>query len=190
MPRKKANPSTALQALTNVGRSGLTYPSISRDARPSTAVVTAELVEDPADDMEPLGTPADIQDEELIMGGKRGVRKITHTDVVLIMRYIGEGVLTKRQIAERFRVSPKTISRIAAANTDNRDVAKLMFNNKAPEMARNVIEKGRPEDHIDVLRGMEVLAPAKKSNAGSGVVINVGGADVRVGVQVNHEGWD
>lgn len=66
------------------------------------------------------------------------------------------------------------VERLARQVADRRPVAKRYLQAKSLEMARNVVDRGKPADHVRALEGLGEVLDAGNAAAG-GVTIIVGG---------------
>jgi hypothetical protein len=66
------------------------------------------------------------------------------------------------------------VERLARQVSDRRPVASRYLQSKSFEMARNVVEQGKPADHVRTLEGLGGILDAG-TNAAGGLTIIVGG---------------
>ena len=67
-----------------------------------------------------------------------------------------------------------SVERLARQVSDRRPVAQRYLHSKSYEMAKNVVEQGKPSDHVRALEGMGGVLDADRGGGG-GVTIIVGG---------------
>ena len=83
--------------------------------------------------------------------------RLTATEIKLLFELRKEG-MTQAAIAQRLGCSQRTVSEWLTETEDTTDVAKLYLRGKALHMAKNVVDNGQARDHIQVLKGLSVLA--------------------------------
>ena len=70
-----------------------------------------------------------------------------------------------------------------AGMRDTREAAKALLRARALDLMERLIVDAEPDEIIDVLERVEVLAPKRKDTGDSGVTVIVGGgSDVKIGV--------
>mgnify|MGYP001615980872 CR=1 FL=1 len=67
-----------------------------------------------------------------------------------------------------------SVERLARQVADRRPVAQRYLQHKSMDMARNVVEQGKPSDHVRALEGLGGVLDAG-NGAGGGITIIVGG---------------
>ena len=67
-----------------------------------------------------------------------------------------------------------SVERLARQVADRRPVAARYLQSKSMDMARNVVEQGKPSDHVRALEGLGGVLDAGNA-AGGGITIIVGG---------------
>lgn len=112
--------------------------------------------------------------------GQRG-KDLTGYEVADILRLHAQG-LSQNEIAAKFD-PPKAQSTICEAlarfGSDRTAEAKAILASAAPEMALNIVRRGKPKDQVVALKGLSVLDDA---DGGRGLTVVVGG---NAHVQIN-----
>jgi predicted transcriptional regulator len=83
-------------------------------------------------------------------------KRLTQTEVNFVYNLHREG-LSQVAIAQRLGVNQSAISRWLDTLNDSTPVAKAYLKGNALKMARNVVQKGRAQDHVATLKGLGVL---------------------------------
>lgn len=109
--------------------------------------------------------------------------RLTDADRVVILKLHDEG-LTQTAIAQRLGRSVSTINDVIQTYAPTMDLAKRKLRAAAAKMADNVIENGKPSDHVEVLGRIDVIPRQEERNQGVTVIVG-GGAEVKIGVLVS-----
>lgn len=97
-------------------------------------------------------------------------KRLTHDDLRIILRLRDKG-LSQAAIAERLAVSTSTVTRaLGIFGADSRPLARAYLEGKALKMARSIVRKGKPTDHLRALQGLNVI----DADQSSGVTIQIG----------------
>jgi transcriptional regulator len=97
-----------------------------------------------------------VGEAALVSCEKRKTR-LTQAEVGLLLQLHKDG-LTQQQIAQRFGITQQAVSKWLDATTDTTETAKLYLRGSALRMAKNVVQNGQARDHIQALKGLNVLA--------------------------------
>jgi methionine synthase II (cobalamin-independent) len=73
-----------------------------------------------------------------------------------------------------YQLTLDSVERLARQVADKRPIAKRYLHSKSFDMARNVVENGKPSDHVRALESMGDVMESQ-ANAAGGVTIIVGG---------------
>lgn len=98
--------------------------------------------------------------------------RLSRSDVAMIWKLHLDG-LPQTTIAQRLGCCQQTVSAWLAQLTDTTDAAKQYLRGQSLRMAQNIVKRGKPRDHVNVLQGIEVL----RQPQGSQLVVIVGGSD-------------
>ena len=84
-------------------------------------------------------------------------KRLTHDQLVALLdlRKLGK---TQVEIAETLGCDQATVSRAIRQFTDTTEQATAYLRGKALHMAKNVVKTGQARDHIQALKGLNVLA--------------------------------
>lgn len=122
-----------------------------------------------------------MADATLVKTDKPRRRQMTNAERVLILKLEQDG-LTQIQIAQRLNRSQSTISEWLAECNDSTDHARRYLRGSALKMARNIVNTGLARDHIQALKGINVLEEQQQTGV---TVIVGGGGTVNVGVNLS-----
>lgn len=106
--------------------------------------------------------------------------RLTRADHRTIMHLHDEG-LTLSAIAKRLSRSVSTIHEVVDIYAPTDDLAKRKLRASSLRMANNVIENGKPSDHVAALKGLSVL----EEDRSSGLVIQIGVKDSDVSITLS-----
>jgi hypothetical protein len=96
-----------------------------------------------------------LADEPSVEHRPKG-KRLTQTEVNLVYNLHREG-MSQVAIAQRLGVTQPVISRWLDTLDDSTPIAKTYLKGQALRMARNVVQRGRPQDHVAALKGLSVL---------------------------------
>lgn len=91
---------------------------------------------------------------------------------------VGQGLTNLEMLEALSLAHPRTswtlegVARQVRLLTDRRDTARSYLDSKSLAMAKNIVENGKPSEHIRALEGRGVLASEER---GAGITIIVGG---------------
>ena len=77
-----------------------------------------------------------------------------------------------------------SVERLARQVADRRPVASRYLQSKSFDMARNVVENGKPADHVRALEGLGQVLDAGVDHSGGITVIIGGGAHVQINLGI------
>jgi DNA-binding transcriptional regulator YiaG len=113
--------------------------------------------------LETIDTPAAPQSH------KDKYAKLTRSDVGVLLKLRKDG-LTQAEIAQRLGCSQGTVAKWLQQFTDTTEPAKEFLRGNALRMAQNIVRKGLARDHVQTLKGLNVL----ENEGGGGVVVQIG----------------
>lgn len=100
--------------------------------------------------------------------------RLTQAEVAILFQLREEG-FTQSQIAQRLGCNQPTVSKWLATLTDTTSVAKEYLRGSALKMAKNIVAKGQPRDHVAALKGLSVLQDDSAARVQIGVMVGLPG---------------
>lgn len=126
-----------------------------------------------------MGSPAPV--ETPAVANTRKYRRLTISDVGMLLKLDKDG-LTQVEIAQRLGCGQPAVSEWLAKCQDTSAPAKEYLRGSALRMAKNIVEKGQPRDHVATLKGIGVLEDEQRQGL---TVIVQGDAQVNLGPVAN-----
>jgi hypothetical protein len=100
---------------------------------------------------------------------RKPTKRLTQEEIGLLLKLHKDG-LTQTEIAQRLDCDQAAVSRWLSKLTDSTETAKSYLRGSALRMARNIVHNGLARDHVQALKGLNVL----EEQQGGGVVVQIG----------------